>query len=1234
MAPKRPKYFQSQFLIVRDFEAEQTYHREMLSRHNSLMHDWGVVRDGLVVTRTDTGFKISPGSAIDNLGQEIILESEYTPASDQVPAGQDVFITIAFDEKPSGDSLDKYPPPGGTQDVTRMIQSPKIVATASPVTDGTVIILARVKANGDVDLSGRRQANGFIRTGSNDLYISSGRNVGIGTTTPGFPLAFSDALGDKIALWGQSGNHYGFGIQSALLQIHTEATTSDIAFGYGSSASFTETMRVKGNGKVAIGPVDPQAPLHIKNNAALLNLEGTDHGFVQFYPKGFTAGRKGWLGFGDGGDSHLRLNNEATGNVVLSALQGYIGAVSSGGDGQGIQFGNREIKFRGDGLEHFSIFANKVSNALTFTRSTSNVAMDTVDSHLMTLAKDGNVGIGTTGLPAARLHLGSGALQIGTNPVSVTTIDSKITHVFGDETTPRYTIDRDLLGTGQAGIGFNMRKVPSAALAANGSAVGMPADRTLGFSTSDGTSLVERMRIDSAGNVSIAKDLSVTGALTVTSALSALNGIQLNNKPLQIRAGDENHGLCYFGAGDTTVGDFAFDGPVLYGFSGGALGIKQATTGNPTTRKIAIRWDGSGKVGIGTTNPGFTLQVGDHQSDSVGVICVAGKKGTAWRRWTMRTGDGSDTEVHKLRIRDENANNGGGADRLVIDQDGKVGIGTTSPAEKLTVGVSTAGANYAQDAPVGWRESYKLFRAGAQIASIGTDDTGAKLQLFTGATSGDTTARLTVDNSGNVGIGTQDTWAKLTVKGGSNTFTPSLGGSSGGDIFLWADNNGPWVPAINVGDEVIVLGQRRKVVAVPNDKHIQVDRPFSQTRGPITVIRGAESAAILRADDKAGDTKFFISGNGNVGIGTNNPADATLQIAQPDSATVRRDLIELQHLANNSFLLSAFGRSHPAAASTMQLAAWNAEQSISIVTDSVDNVKAGGSTKGIFIQSGGNVGIGTTNPKRGRVEIVGSLTMSLGRVAFLSADLTETRLGPISVQLPVAIGGDWVSPVSLFADNDIAANRHVAFSDERIKYIQGRSDSVADLHTLLGIEVTDFRYKDLIGKGNGLHKKVIAQQVEKVFPQAVSKQTDVVPDIYQPASFTNGWIELATDLKKGERVKLITEKGEGVHDVIEATPDKFRADFKPEGDKVFVFGREVNDFRNVDYDAIAMLNVSATQQLKKEKDEQVNALRTEIAELQAAKDALVSRLEILESKIATAASVVAAKNGSNGNGRH
>src|SRR5262249_2252793 len=133
----------------------------------------------------------------------------------------------------------------------------------------------------------------------------------------------------------------------------------------------------------------------------------------------------------------------------------------------------------------------------------------------------------------------------------------------------------------------------------------------------------------------------------------------------------------------------------------------------------------------------------------------------------------------------------------------------------------------------------------------------------------------------------------------------------------------------------------------------------------------------------------------------------------------------------------------------------------------------------------------------------------------------------------------------------------------------------------------------------------------------------------------DGWITLATDLKKGDRVKLITEKGtEALHEVLEVTEDKFRVDVELEGEKVFVFGREVDDFLTVDYDAISMLNVSATQQIKREMDHELKALRIENTELKAANDAFAKRLQLLESRLETALGVVAAHNGSNGNGRH
>jgi hypothetical protein len=73
----------------------------------------------------------------------------------------------------------------------------------------------------------------------------------------------------------------------------------------------------------------------------------------------------------------------------------------------------------------------------------------------------------------------------------------------------------------------------------------------------------------------------------------------------------------------------------------------------------------------------------------------------------------------------------------------------------------------------------------------------------------------------------------------------------------------------------------------------------------------------------------------------------------------------------------------------------------------------------------------------------------------------------------------------------------------------------------------------------------------------------------------------------------------------------------------------VKDFHTVDYDAIAMLNVSATQEIKREKDAEIKALKEENAALQqkvaamAAKDAeRDARLAKIEQALAKTAAGV------------
>lgn len=113
-------------------------------------------------------------------------------------------------------------------------------------------------------------------TGTEVFRVANGK-LGINmTTAPLYPLTFNSFVGDKIAFTIGSTNHYGIGLQSNLLQIHTSSSSADIGFGYGSSASFTEVMRVKGNGNVGIG-INPIYKLDIAGslNGALMRVENT-----------------------------------------------------------------------------------------------------------------------------------------------------------------------------------------------------------------------------------------------------------------------------------------------------------------------------------------------------------------------------------------------------------------------------------------------------------------------------------------------------------------------------------------------------------------------------------------------------------------------------------------------------------------------------------------------------------------------------------------------------------------------------------------------------------------------------------------------------------------------------------------------------------------------------------------------------------------------------------------------
>lgn len=214
----------------------------------------------------------------------------------------------------------------------------------------------------------------------------------------------------------------------------------------------------------------------------------------------------------------------------------------------------------------------------------------------------------------------------------------------------------------------------------------------------------------------------------------------------------------------------------------------------------------------------------------------------------------------------------------------------------------------------------------------------------------------------------------------------------------------------------------------------------------------------------------------------------------------------------------------------------------------------------------GRVGIGTATP-RAPLDVAGVFNTTYYSYGRLTTDGASSS------------NGNRTGNLSIQAEGSMFASRYDITSDERIKRVIGPVSGAESLALIDRIAIVDYTHVDTPAQGSRLQRKVIAQQVEEILPYAVTPNVGVVPDIFQNADVTGGWVQLATDLKQGERVKLIHQQGHEVLEVLETRASSFRVSFEANVEEVFVYGREVDDLRSVDYDAISMLNVSATQEL-------------------------------------------------------
>jgi hypothetical protein len=257
----------------------------------------------------------------------------------------------------------------------------------------------------------------------------------------------------------------------------------------------------------------------------------------------------------------------------------------------------------------------------------------------------------------------------------------------------------------------------------------------------------------------------------------------------------------------------------------------------------------------------------------------------------------------------------------------------------------------------------------------------------------------------------------------------------------------------------------------------------------------------------------------------------------------------------------------------------------------------------------GRVGINTNAPTA-PLQVVGSVTGAQFSFYFYGYDDDDKLFSD--------------DDASIIAERSIEAETFVVPSDVRIKNVVGVSNSVKDLKTLESIRVTDYTMKDKGEYGNKPFKKVIAQEVEKVYPQVISKQPGFIPNVYRSADSvrrTAGGLLLhfAAEHHLTSGAKKLRALAEGRPYMqeyaivsIPTANEVVIADTAAMVTRMFVYGEEVPDFRKVDYDGLFALNISATQELSKE----VKELRHDMAEARANLQLMAREIQRLRHPVA------------------
>jgi hypothetical protein len=465
------------------------------------------------------------------------------------------------------------------------------------------------------------------------------------------------------------------------------------------------------------------------------------------------------------------------------------------------------------------------------------------------------------------------------------------------------------------------------------------------------------------------------------------------------------------------------------------------------------------KLGIGTSSPDSYNSYGNNlvvkSTTSTGITIVSGSVDYG----SIHFADGSTgADSYRGQIVYNHTTNAlsfstDASERMRITSSGNVGIGTSSPSSLLHIyGSTTDVYTTLQNASTGGRQW--IFNATSNASGEG----GGRFLIKDGTASA---TRVTIDSSGNVGIGTSSPSGKVGVVASAGSISLALTDATNNSLYV---------------------------------KHLA---------GPVTL--GTDAGGSLALATNGYTEAMRIDSSQNLLVGTTTAIGRMTLLTPAHGATITL----VGRSADGYARLEAYDRS-----STVRTGgiAFGEDGSIGFSRSNTGTL-----ITNVIINSSGNVGIGTSSPSyalhvkgRAYVENTSDVISTIASTSTGKADMEIFASSSANARIILGRGAStkWFLlndyTTDRFTVTDAEANDGVqlaqnatswtTYSDSRLKDVQGTiTDALAKVGQLTGVKFTWKR--DQGNPDAKVRVGLIAQDVQAVLPEAVDDESpDLITD--------------------------------------------------------------------------------------------------------------------------------------------